>query len=203
MNTQKERYIKHIKDLYYKDVEDYRQRMLSPSSIYKNDPEYTEHKPNPPYKIDEIPDWYPEVLKLYLTEVSCEMLKDGYPCKIHLHDKNKSLHTIQKEAVEQYFKEIGSTEEEQKQYFDYELKYNNNTLEALIEIGKRLEVINSTSLTIGIGGCSSEYIYCPILDKVMWYCSDTFGNNGIVQEYKDVIHAFKHGISLEDYIFKK
>ena len=207
MNTttnyyQKEKYIKDIKDLYYKDVENYQKSMLS-SSIYKNNSEYTNHQIRDPYNIDEIPEWYPEILKLYLTEVSCEMLKYTYPCKINLHNKNKSLNTIYNEAILNYYNDIGSTEDAKKEYFEYELDYKFGTLTELIEIGKKVAIIKSTLLTIGDGGCTLEHIYCPINDKVACVCYDRMTESGIINEYEYLTYNLKHGISLEDYIFDK
>jgi hypothetical protein len=197
-DNQRERYIAKLKEFYYKDIDKIKRY------VNITDYEYLNH-PSKTYNIEDIPNWYPDILKLYLTEISDIMVKSAYPCKIHIFDKNKSLNDIHCKAVEGYYKDIGRTREEQLEYFEYELELrdNNKTLEELIEIGKHVEIINSTMITVGNLGCTFSYDYCLVTDRVMYTCYDDKVDSGIVNEYNYLVNGISRGESLEEYLFRK
>lgn len=191
IKSQHDRYIEYLRNKYDNSVISYNK--------YKEFENH--HQPQPPYNINEIPDWYPEVLKVYLSSVSSEMLISSYPCKIHLH--TKSINELHNDAVKQYYDDIGSTIEERQKTFEYELEYNKGySLDEIIEIGKHVEIIKSTLITVGNAGCSFNDLYCLINDKVFHVCYDDMVDSGIVNEYNYLKSSIVNGISLEDYLFK-
>ena len=76
--------IEKLKNIYPLQVNNYNNYMLSSSINYV--PPYKPRSIINPYNLSDIPNWYPDLLKKYLSEVSSEMLFYTHPCKINLFD---------------------------------------------------------------------------------------------------------------------
>lgn len=79
-------------------------------------------EPKPPYTEDEVPLWWPQWLRTYLTKVSPESFYGLYPCIIEVpKDPNLTLEQTRALGREQALKNI-EDDGGPEQYFKHELE---------------------------------------------------------------------------------
>lgn len=215
----REKYIANMKQYYlesFKYLDEYWISTIKSKhnyTSYKSVEEYEKKTAEPPLKLHEVPDWYPELLKLYLTEVSSEYIDDHYEWYIDLNHKDKkTIEEIHNEVI------IKNNFNIEKEYNTYKIgvgkKYEN--LEKIQfkkgnmnlvkpdeygEIRREVAITKSTFIMLATQGCSYSSEYCPIRDKVIDINSDDMSNNGIINEFLYLNELFnKSNITLAMYL---
>ena len=174
----REKYISDMKKHYEDSLNKFNSKHLDElvknpkmSTMYESSEDFKPKEPEPPCKLEKIPQWYPELLKLYLTEVSTECIIDSNTCANELfefvynpHDEDssyyqfiskiallgheyKSIEEVQNKAINKYFEKIGKTKEEQENYFNKALNRQYNIYDypvENIEINKKVETCGKT-----------------------------------------------------------
>jgi hypothetical protein len=160
----RQKYINNMKKHYEDSLNKFNNKHLDElvknptmSTMYESVEDFKPKEPGPPCKLEDIPEWYPELLKLYLTEVSTECIidtnKDADDLFEFVHNpydengsyyefiskitllghKYKSIEEVQNEAISKYFERIGKTKEEQENYFNKNLNRKYNTYNFPVE----------------------------------------------------------------------
>lgn len=174
----REKYITDMKKHYEDSLNKFNSKHLDElvkvpnmSTMYESAEDFKPKEPEPPCKLEEIPEWYPELLKLYLTEVSTEYIidsdKDANDLFEFVHNpyneddsyyqfiskivllghKYKTIEEVQNEAINKYFVRIGKTKEEQENYFNKALNRQYNIYDypvENIEINHKVETCGKT-----------------------------------------------------------
>lgn len=169
--------------------------------------------PEPPLELHEVPEWYPELLKLYLTEVSSEYIDDRYSWYIDLNHKDKkTIEEIHNEVIlknnfntdieyNTYKIGIGNKYENLKKI---EFKKNNSILvkpEEYEEISREVAITKSTFIMLATQGCCDNSEYCPVRDKVIEINLDEMSNYGIITEFLYLNEHFNNSnMSLASYL---
>jgi hypothetical protein len=197
----REKYIANMKNYYlgqFKYIDNYWINDIKKTkykiSSYKSVEEYEPKQPEPPIELHEVPEWYPELLKLYLTEVSSEYIDDHYEWDIDLNHKDKK--TIEEIHNEVILKNNFNTNREYNTYkIGVGKKYENlkkiqykktNTYlkpEEYEEIRREVAITESTLIMLATQGCTYSSEYCPVRDKVIEIESHDLHDYGIINEF--------------------
>ena len=202
----REKYISNMKKYYLENckyIDDYMikniirdiKRTKFRTLPYKSVEEYEPKTAEPPLELHEVPEWYPELLKLYLTEVSSEYIDDHYEWDIDLNHKDKkSIEEIHNEVI---LKNNFNTDREYntykigvgKKYENLEkIEFKKNYLSLVTsaeyeEIRREVAITKSTLIMVATQGCVYSSQYCPVRDKVIDIHSDDMSNYGIISEF--------------------
>lgn len=114
--------------------------------------------PKPPYKDEEVPIWWPQFLRKYLTEVSRESFYGFHPCIIHVPRDPKltmeqTIINVRGEAIRDMEPEIMSDPDLIKMYLENEELYG-------------------LSITVGNRGCTFSDQCDLRTGKIYYHCYD-------------------------------
>lgn len=180
-------------------------------SSYKGVEEYKNKKTKSLRKLDEVPEWYPELLKLYLTEVSKVYICGHYECVIDLeHNDKKTIEEIQNEVIfknnfntqKEYntykigigkeYKNLEQIERDKfKKYKSIDLTHEQHkefisarlTFDEIEEIRREVELTKSTLIMVATQGCTFDTLYCPIRDRVIDIDWNLTTDYGLIKEF--------------------
>lgn len=127
--------------------------------------------PKPPYKVEEVPSWWPDFLRSYLTEVSREVCYRA-PYVIEL-DEDPTLtleqrrHKIREKALAE-IEECGGPEE----FFEWDIKHSFTDTNTLMSIHLENEEFDALNVVVYDGGCTFSDRCDLRTGKIYYHCGD-------------------------------
>lgn len=146
------------------------------------------YEPSPPCKPEEVPDWYPEALKLYLTEISQDIITDwGYPTK-HSFQERWVYDTV---AEDQRIRDIGL-----ETFYKDKLRSRDSEhdIEYIHQCYLELQKIMWESYEIQCLGCTDATLWLFGSDTTMHWHGDA--DCGIMIKYEHAKREYDKGDSL-------
>lgn len=136
-------------------------------------------EPKPPYKSEEVPQWWPLFLRIYLTEVSRESYYGHTPCIVPLPiDPTLTLEQTKQKIQEEALKNIEEDGGPEKS-FEWELKHEKLPIEEIIQLYLENEELDGLSVMVGDGGCSFSD-QCDLRTGKIYYHDGNSYDCGIV-----------------------
>jgi hypothetical protein len=136
-------------------------------------------EPKPPYKDEEVPQWWPKLIRNYLTKVSRESCCGLYPCMINLPKDP----TLTLEQTKEQVRKVALADLEEdggpEQYFEYEIKTHPElSIEEITRIYLENEELDGLSIQVGAGGCTFSD-QCDLRNgRVYHHCGDDRSDSG-------------------------
>jgi hypothetical protein len=130
-------------------------------------------EPKPPYKDEEVPQWWPKFIRKYLTKVSRESCCGYYP---HVIDVPRDPTLTLEQTMEQVRKRALADLEEDggpEKYFKYEIeKHPELSIEEITRIYLENEELDGLSIMVGNNGCTFSDQCDPRNGRIYHHCGD-------------------------------
>jgi hypothetical protein len=176
-------------------------RVSFAEKVAEHQKHFQQYQPSPPCDINDIPGWYPDCLKTYLSKISMDimMYEMEYYLAIHEFEPNKPVFDavkldgeIQKIGLREYY--------EDKKCGRYKPDRYDCSIEHVHKCNMELEKMYYESVELLSLGCSNSLNWYTETNTVQCVYGDDSNCHGITFDHRYISDGYHNGESLTSFL---